>query len=164
MKFLVDSMLGKLARFLRIFGYDTIYANDLTDILMVDPVPDEKLIEYAKENDRFIITKDNLFHKRCIDGSLYLHGEGIYHYMNQLKQKLNLNFKFKIEKAKCSICNSKLLKILDKNQIKDIVLQGSLNNYDEFYRCSNIQCNKIFWKGTHIEDIEKRLETDSILN
>jgi hypothetical protein len=162
MNFLVDSMLGKLARFLRLFGYDTIYANDLTDMFMVDPVPDEKLLEYAKENDRFIITKDKLLHKSCIDSSLYLHGEGIYHYLNQLKHKLNLKFDFKPEKAKCSICNSKLSKILDNNQIKDNVLQGSLNNYSEFYRCSNLQCNKIFWKGTHIEDIEKRLETDSI--
>lgn len=164
MKFLVDSMLGKLARFLRIFGYDTIYTNDLTDKLMVDPVPDEKLIDYAKENNRFIITKDLLLHKSYIDRSLYLHGEGIYHYLNQLKQKLKLNFEFKFEKAKCSICNSKLLKIQDKNEIKDFVLQDSLNNYNEFYRCSNLQCNKIFWKGTHIEDIEKRLEKESALN
>jgi hypothetical protein len=164
MKFLVDSMLGKLARFLRIFGYDTIYANDLTDILMVDPVPDEKLIDYAKENDRFIITKDFLLHKSYIDRSLYLRGKGIYQYLNQLKQKLNLNFEFKFEKTKCSICNSKLLKIQDKNEIKDIVLQSSLNNYNEFYRCSNLQCNKIFWKGTHIKDIEKRLEANSVMN
>jgi len=164
MKFLVDSMLGKLARFLRIFGYDTIYANDLTDQLMVNPVPDEKLIDYAKENGRFILTKDFLLHKNYFDKSLYLHGEGIYHYLNQLKQKLNLKFEFKFEKAKCSICNSKLEKIQDKIEIKDVVLQDSLNNYNVFYRCSNLQCNKIFWKGSHIEDIEKKLELDSVLN
>jgi uncharacterized protein with PIN domain len=154
-------MLGKLARFLRIFGYDTIYANDLTDSLMIDPVPDNKLIEFAKENDRFIITKDLLLHKSYIKRSLYLHGEGIYHYLNQLKQKLNLHFEFQPEKAKCSICNSKLRRIHDKNEIKDCILQDSFNNYSEFYRCSNLQCQKIFWKGTHIEDIEKKLEIDS---
>ncbi|MFX1408521.1 MAG: Mut7-C RNAse domain-containing protein, partial [Promethearchaeota archaeon] len=36
-KFLVDAMLGKLARFLRIFGYDTVYANDLEDIFHLSP-------------------------------------------------------------------------------------------------------------------------------
>ena len=40
MKFLVDAMLGKLARFLRIFGYDTVYANDLIDYYDINPVPD----------------------------------------------------------------------------------------------------------------------------
>ena len=164
MKFLVDSMLGKLTRFLRIFGYDTIYANDLTEIFKTDPVPDEKLIEYAKENDRFIITKDHLLYKTYSERSLYLHGEGIYNYLHQLKEKLNLTFEFKVEKAKCSVCNSKLHKIQDKNEILNNVLQDSFNNQKEFYRCSNLQCNKIFWKGSHIEDIEKRLEKEFILN
>ncbi|MHA2283527.1 MAG: DUF5615 family PIN-like protein [Promethearchaeota archaeon] len=164
MKFLVDSMLGKLARFLRIFGYDTIYANDLTEIFNTDPVPDEKLIEYAKENDRFIITKDLMLYKTYSERSLFLHGEGVYNYLHQLKEKLNVTFEFNVEKAKCSICNSKLLKIQNKNEISGNALQDSLNNYEEFYRCSNLKCNKIFWKGSHIEDIEKRLEKEDTLN
>ncbi|MFX0008351.1 MAG: Mut7-C RNAse domain-containing protein, partial [Candidatus Hermodarchaeota archaeon] len=44
MKFLTDSMFGKLTRFLRIFGYDTVYANDLTTFFNIDPVPDDYLI------------------------------------------------------------------------------------------------------------------------
>lgn len=163
MKFLVDSMLGKLARFLRIFGYDTIYSNDLTDRIMIDPVPDEKLIYFAKKNDRFIITKDLMLHKSFIERSLYLQGEGIYHYLNQLKRKLNLNFEFSFECARCSICNSILLKVQDKTEIEDFVLPDSFNNYSEFYRCTNLICKKVFWKGTHIEDIEKKLEGFSLL-
>ena len=161
MKFLVDSMLGKLARFLRIFGYDTIYANDLTEVFMMDPVPDEKLIEYAKENNRFIITKDRMLNKTYSERSLFLHGKGIYNYLHQLKEELRLKFEFKVEKAKCSICNSNLLKIQDKNEIMNDILQDSFANYEDFYRCSNLHCNKIFWKGSHIKDIEKRLEKES---
>ena len=164
MKFLVDSMLGKLSRFLRIFGYDTIYANDLTENLVTHPVPDEKLIEYAKKNDRFIITKDLMLQKTYSEKCLFLQGEGVINYLHQLKEKLHLTFEFKVEKAKCSICNSKLRKIQNKNEILDYVMQDSFNNYQEFYRCSNLQCNKIFWKGSHINDIEKRLKEESILN
>ncbi len=164
MKFLVDAMLGKLTRFLRMFGYNTIYANDLIDIFMIDPVPDEKLKEYAKKTDRFIITKDFLLYKAYSERSLYLHGEGIYNYLHQLKVKLNLNFEFKGEKARCSICNSKLHKIQDKNEIIDDILQQSFNNHEEFFRCSNLHCSKIFWRGSHIEDIEKRLEKKSVIN
>ena len=71
MKFLVNSMLGKLARFLRIFGYDTIYANDLIDLFKVNPVPDEMLIDYARKNDRFIITKDLPLYKSYKDKTIY---------------------------------------------------------------------------------------------
>jgi len=60
MKFLVDAMLGKLSRFLRIFGFDTIYANDLIEYYNIDPVPDSSLKEYAQSTDRIVITKDFL--------------------------------------------------------------------------------------------------------
>ena len=80
MKFLVDAMLGKLARFLRIFGYDTIYANDLISYYNIDPVPDEKLLEYALENERLIITKDFPFFSKIRGRGILLEGEGAWFY------------------------------------------------------------------------------------
>ncbi|MFX1313974.1 MAG: DUF5615 family PIN-like protein [Promethearchaeota archaeon] len=158
MKFLVDAMLGRLARFLRIFGYDTVYANDLIDYFKNNPVPDEKLIEYAQNNNRIIITKDyplsKVFRNKCI----YLKGEGVYNYLNQLKESLGLSFDFKIERARCSNCNSPLKEIKDKYSIKEIVLKDTFNHYNEFFQCTNLKCKKVYWKGTHIKDIEKKLE------
>ncbi|MFX1571151.1 MAG: DUF5615 family PIN-like protein [Promethearchaeota archaeon] len=158
MKFLVDAMLGKLARFLRIFGYDTIYANDLIKSFKIDPVPDEKLIEFAQKDDRIIITKDYPLYNSYRSRSLYLKGEGVYNYLNQLKRRLGLTFDFKIERARCSKCNSLLIKIKDKNLVKNIVLEDTFKHYNEFFQCSNLDCKKVFWKGTHIEDIEDKLE------
>ena len=157
MKFLVDSMLGKLARFLRIFGFDTIYANDLIAYYKIDPVPDEKLKEYANKNKRIIITKDYPLYNNYKDKSVFLRGEGIYNYLHQLNKEFGLNFKFNIEKARCSICNALLNRVASKSSIKDLVLKDTYNNYNEFYQCSNLQCKKIYWQGSHIEDIEKRL-------
>ncbi|MFX1343917.1 MAG: DUF5615 family PIN-like protein [Promethearchaeota archaeon] len=157
MKFLVDSMLGKLARFLRIFGYDTLYANDLVDFFKTDPVPDDKLLAYAKKTNRIVITKDYQFYKKGIENALYLRGEGVYNYLNQLKEDLRLEFKFNIENARCSICNSKMAKVKEKGEIKDYVLQNTFNKYNDFYQCLNLQCKKIYWKGSHIDDIENRL-------
>jgi uncharacterized protein with PIN domain len=162
MKFLVDSMLGKLARFLRIFGYDTLYANDLVDYFRVDPVPDEKLLAYAKKTNRFIITKDYQFYMSNIKNALYLRGEGVYNYLNQLKENLRLEFKFNIEDARCSVCNSEMEKVKEKSEIKDYVLQHTFNQYNDFYQCSNLQCKKIYWKGAHIDDIENRLGANYI--
>lgn len=158
MKFLVDSMLGKLTRFLRMFGYDTVYANDLRNIFQLDPVPDEKLIEFAKKSGRYIITKDFLLYKGFNEKSLHLKGEGTYNYLNQLKKNLRLEFNFKIEQARCSKCNSELKKIKDKYLVKDLVLKETFNHYDEFFQCLNISCKKIYWEGSHVEDIVNRLE------
>jgi len=158
MKFLVDAMLGKLARFLRIFGFDTIYANDLIDYFKIDPVPDEKLKDYSIKNKRIIITKDYLLYKNHKDNSIFLEGEGIYNYLYQLKKKLSLNFEFNIKRARCSICNSELNKVVDITTIKEFVLKETYNNYKEFFQCSNSKCKKVYWQGSHIEDIEDRLD------
>ena len=157
MKFLVDSMLGKLARFLRIFGYDTVYANDLIDFFKIDPVPDEMLIDYARKNDRVIITKDLPLYNAYKDKTIYLKGKGIYNYLSQLNKLLGLDFKFNLKQARCSICNSQLERVKSKNLIKNDILGETYNNYNEFYQCSNVHCKKIYWHGSHIEDIEYKL-------
>ena len=149
MKFLTDSMLGRLTRFLRIFGYDTIYANDLEEYFNLTPVPDDKLMIYAKENDRIVITKDLAFHKRVVDQStltrsltphkrfmdqcIYLQGNGIYDYIQQLKDEIGLEFNFKMIIARCSICNS-TLKPIDKALIENEVKSETYKHYDDFFQ------------------------------
>jgi len=154
-------MLGKLARFLRIFGYDTVYANDLVSYFKLNPVPDDKLVLYAKKNNRYIITKDELLYKNYIEKGIHLKGEGIYNYLNQLKRALKLNVEFKITKARCSICNSPLKKIKNKYVVKDLILKESFNHYDEFFECVNFYCKKIYWEGSHITNIKNNIENDS---
>ena len=158
MKFLVDAMLGKLARFLRIFGYDTIYANDLISYYNADPVPDEKLLEYALENERLIITKDLPFFSKIRGRGILLEGEGVYNYLQQLQSKLNLKFNFEISKGRCSVCNGILNKVANKEIIKHLVQLESYRNYSEFYQCSNPRCKQVFWEGPHITDIVLKLK------
>ena len=158
MKFLADAMLGKLTRFLRIFGFDTVYAIELRDYYLVNPVPDKKLIEYAKNSGRILITKDFPLHICCKEKNVYLTGQGVYSYLEQLHKELGIEFDFNINKARCSLCNEKLNKVEDKDLIKDLVLKETFCNIDEFYQCSNPQCKKIYWEGTHIEDIMIKLK------
>ncbi|MFX1379122.1 MAG: Mut7-C RNAse domain-containing protein [Promethearchaeota archaeon] len=157
MKFLVNSMLGKLTRFLRIFGYNTVYANDLIKIYNIDPVPDDFLIEYANNENRIIITKDLALYRRYKDKSIFLKGEGLYNYLDQLNKQIGLKFEFNLKRARCSLCNSKLERVEDKISIKKDVLKETYNHFDIFYQCSSIQCKKVYWQGSHIEDIEYKL-------
>ncbi|MFW9971879.1 MAG: DUF5615 family PIN-like protein [Candidatus Odinarchaeota archaeon] len=157
MKLLVDSMLGKLTRFLRIFGYDTIYANDLINFFNTDPISDDLLIKYAKNHNRIIITKDFPLYNRYKEHCILLKGEGVYNYLIQLNKQFGLHFKFNFERARCSICNSLLYRVEDKASIKKDILKETYNHYNEFYQCSNLQCKKIYWQGSHIDDIEFKL-------
>ena len=153
MKFLVDSMLGKLARLLRIFGYDTVYAEEVEK-----SAPDSRLLEYAIENDRIIITRDLPFHKKAQAQSYYLNGLDAYENLLKLEKELKLNLDFSINKARCSVCNSMLKKINDKNSIVNEIESETFHNYDDFYKCTNPKCNKIYWKGSHIEKIISKLK------
>ncbi|MFW9948829.1 MAG: Mut7-C RNAse domain-containing protein [Candidatus Thorarchaeota archaeon] len=160
MKFLVDAMLGKLTRFLRIFGYDTLYASDLIDLYNTNPVPDKKLTEYAVWSNRIIITKDLPFYNETKENAILLEGEGVYNYLDQLKRKLNLNYEFKIENARCSICNTILIKVNDKNSIREFVKRETFKTYNEFFQCNNPKCQKVFWNGPHIANIIKKLRKE----
>jgi len=158
MKFLVDAMLGKLARFLRIFGYDTVYANDLIEYYNINPVPDISLKEYAQSTNRTIITKDLPFYKDNMDNAILLEGEGIYSYLNQLKQKLKLQLKFNIQNTRCSTCNSSLQEVSNKILIKKLVKRETFLNYNEFFQCVSPTCRKVFWNGPHIADINRKIQ------
>jgi uncharacterized protein with PIN domain len=158
MKFLIDAMLGKLARFLRIFGYDTVYANDLIEFFKLDPVPDEKLKDYAYENNRIVITKDNQFFQELGDSAVLLEGRGIYNYLNQLKSKFQLNYDINMEKGRCSLCNYELFKVANKQSIILLIPPETYKHYSDFYQCSNPKCKKIFWEGSHIKDIIQKIK------
>ena len=162
MKFLTDAMLGKLTRFLRIFGYDTIYASDLIDHYSMNPVPDDKLNDFAVRSNRLVITKDLPFYNKIKENAILLDGEGVYNYLNQLKQKFHLDYVFNIEKARCSVCNATLKKVANKNSIKEFIKHETFKTYNEFFQCINPSCQKVFWNGPHIADIIKNLKNETL--
>ena len=157
-RFLTDSMFGRLTRLLRIFGYDTVYANDLENYFEVSPVPDDLLLKYALEHDRIIITRDYPFFKKNKKKIIYLEGEGVYHYLFQLKKKMHLEYNFVLQKARCSICNSSLEKVKDKKEIINEVKPQTFKYYNEFYQCTKCEKRKIYWEGAHIDKIMKQLK------
>jgi len=136
-KFLVDSMLGNLARFLRLIGFDSYYAADKTD---------EEIVNIAIKENRIILTRDLELSKIKNIKSIYLNFLDL---KQQLKQIIN-ETKIKIDKENffslCLECNNKLEKI-EKEKVKEKVPLQSYNSFNEFYICKG--CKKIYWKGTH---------------
>ncbi|MBA7591780.1 hypothetical protein ES708_33944 [subsurface metagenome] len=52
-------------------------------------------------------------------------------------------------------------KVENKNSIKKLVKPETFKNYTEFYQCNNPSCNKVFWHGPHIIDINKKINNEA---
>ncbi len=143
-KFIVDSMLGSLAKYLRFMGYDTYYVKS--------NVKDDEILEICKRENRILITRDYELSKKC-DNSIYIDDIKLDKQIKFLIKKLNLNFDNAL--SRCSLCNTELIKI-DKENVKDLVPINVYNSINEFYYCTN--CKKVYWFGSHTKNIIKRLE------
>lgn len=147
MKFLVDCMLGKLAKELRMLGYDAIYYQK------EDPYP---LIKMARQEGRIILTRNTkLIPRRSEDQIVCIKEDQPALQLKELIQKgyvlVNEHFLF----TRCLLCN----KPLDEIPLKEA--EGKVPDYilyqqKEFYRCP--QCLKIYWQGSHKARMQKRVE------
>lgn len=145
MKFIADIMLGKLAKWLRIAGIDVLYSNKMND---------EDLIKLSLKTDRILLTRDRkLSEDKRLRKIVMIENE---HIEEQLKEFFE---KTKICPSKlfsrCLICNEPLQIIEDKRIIKDKVPKYTYLTNDVFSICQ--KCDKIYWKGTHRENMEKRI-------
>jgi len=142
-KFVVDRMLGKLARWLRILGYDTLYPD----------AKDEELIEMGNREGRTLITRDKELALRC-GNSILITTFTIEDQLGEmLKNGLRIDEKEMF--TRCTLCNS-VLQEIDKNNVQGKIPQKSFENNEKFWYCKN--CDKYYWKGKHWVDIKKKIE------
>jgi uncharacterized protein with PIN domain len=144
MKFIADIMVGKLARYLRMAGYDVIYINDIED---------EEVLRIAKKEGRTILTRDVLMLQRkdCKNGvikSLLIEDDILLDQLEQVKKELDLELKPKL--IRCLDCNS-LLKKVSKADLKEKVPPYVFKTQDNFLYCPD--CDKYYWRGTHYDSI-----------
>lgn len=143
--FVVDEMCGKLARWLRLLGFDTAYYIGKSSENM-----DDHLISIAIREDRTLLSKDTALVKRAINvgvEALLLRGSNTFQDLKQvLLDYLNCN-KIKV-KPRCPICNSTIEKIGE-----EVVKEGGNRT---LYGCK--KCGKVYWFGAHWKTIKRILE------
>jgi uncharacterized protein len=147
MKFLVDRMLGKLAKALRLLGYDAIYyqGEDLT-----------QLIHLAREQDRVILTRNTKLSARTPeDRVVRITQDPPDLQLLELHEKGHIVFNEKESFSRCRVCNV-LLDGITRKEAEGKVPDFIFHNYQEFYRCS--QCGRIYWPGSHQQNMQKRIK------
>ncbi|MEM2320835.1 MAG: DUF5615 family PIN-like protein [Candidatus Bathyarchaeia archaeon] len=148
-KFMVDGMLGKVARWLRMLGYDTKYANDLNDY---------EILKIAADEKRIILTKDyQLFRKANANGikAVFIEGRSHIEKLADLSRQLNIKLEIDIKKSRCPKCNS-AIKPVNKESVKGKVPSSTHKIYNEFWICTG--CGQIYWKGSHWNKINNSLD------
>jgi len=152
-KFAVDVMLGSLSRWLRLFGFDTFYKNNLTD---------KELIKISLQDERILLTKDNALAKsKILKNVLLISSEELE---LQLKEVLTYLRKNKIEilslPPRCPVCNGEMRTVEREEVITEVPDYISMT-MNQFLKCK--ACGKIYWHGSHkekIEDLKKKILKD----
>jgi len=147
MLFLVDAMLGNIAKKLRLLGFDSEYVSDIDD---------SKLIETAKNENRTIISRDrNLIDraKKNEISSVYITKENEIEQFQEILETTDLQFdEISGDSARCTKCNSPTSQI-NKLEIENKIPQGVLEFQDKFWKCDG--CDQIYWEGTHIKNLQE---------
>ena len=146
MKFIVAKELGRLAKWLRIMGYDAAY---------FDKDEKRELVIRSLREERIILSRDSRMSK--YSGIRFIHIDSDF-VEDQVKQILTeLNIKPDEEKlfSRCVICNEPLMKI-EKDKVKNKVAPYVYETQEHFMNCP--ACNRIYWQGTHWSNVKTLLE------
>jgi uncharacterized protein len=139
--FIVDVNLGKLARKLRLLGFDTLFRNDFED---------DEIVKISLKEKRIVLTRD----KGILKQNAVTHGYWIRH-DNPALQLKEVVSRFQLQNSfhpfsRCSDCNA-LLKAVEKEYIKSQLPADTYQYYEAFWQCSG--CGKIYWEGSHFGHI-----------
>jgi len=147
LKFIADSMLGRLANWMRIIGCDVTYYR---------MIGDSELVDLAQREGRIILTRDTLLIKRrkAKGNSFLVEGNN---YKDQLRQVIR-HFSINPSRdflTRCAECNL-VLSNIEKETVKDTIPEYVYMTQETFSECPG--CHRIYWSATHKEAILKLLE------
>jgi uncharacterized protein len=135
MRFVVDAMLGRLARWLRVLGYDALYFSNAEDAA---------LARRALADDRILLTRDVELARRRGVRVILVSDDRVE---NQLREIIKL-LPLSADRAfsRCLECNSPLVEF-ERTQARDLVPPYVFATQTRFRRCAG--CGKVYWRGTH---------------
>lgn len=145
-------MLGKLATYLRMCGYDAAYALDR------GIERDEALLAVARDENRILLTRDRSLADRAaaesngetLPGSVLLFEREV---TDQLRELLDVGFDLSLadRPTRCGRCNGQF-----ERPTSDASRPEYVPEQDPVWRCRD--CEQWFWKGSHWDDVAARLE------
>ena len=147
LRFIADTHLGRLAAYLRMLGFDTLYRNDYRD---------QELAQLSAAEDRILLTRDRgLLKRTMVRWGCYLRAT------EPTQQLIEVLQQFELRPAiapfrRCMHCNA-LLRQTQKESISDRLLPETRKHFDDFYICPD--CDRIYWKGSHYRRMQRLIDS-----
>ena len=148
MKFIADCMLGRLAKWLKILGFD---------VLFFSKAEDKDLVELSRRESRVLLTRDSgLIEKTARrKNRLFIKSDDWEDQVVQVLDEYGLWDEVR-PNSRCLACNL-ALKPLAKARAKNLVTPYVLDHASSFALCAG--CGRVFWQGTHFGDMERKIES-----
>jgi hypothetical protein len=146
LRFVLDIHLGRLAAYLRMIGFDTLYRNDYAD---------EELAQISAHESRVLLTRDVGLLKRSLVTYGYFTRE-----TNPRRQLAEITRRYSLLEEvtpfkHCMKCNG-LLQSVSKDEVFDQLPSDTAQYYDVFHRCQS--CGRVYWKGPHYQRMSELME------
>ncbi len=144
-KFICDVMLGTLAKWLRILGFDTKYSRDFED---------DEILRIAEEENRIVLTRDKLLANKA-KKAVYINERSLDEQIKRVLNELKIDVDERKILTRCILCNVRVKRI-EKEKVKGKVPPHVFEIHDEFWICPN--CKRIYWAGTHWQNMEEKIK------
>jgi uncharacterized protein with PIN domain len=149
-KFTADSNVGKLAKWLRIMGYDAQFFKNIED---------DRLLEIALKEERVVLTRDTqIMNRRVVSNgqlrTILLQSDDPEEQLQQVVKELDLK-ESPGQFTRCLECNQSLIS-RTKEEVKDQVPPYVFRTQSQYMQCPT--CHRIYWRGTHWQKMHKKLE------
>ncbi len=145
-RFLLTKELGRLARWLRILGFDASYFTESN--------PGTLMIQALRDN-RTILTRNRRLPESRGIRIIEIKSEKLKEQLQETLKSLNMTLDERRMFTRCLICNEKLIPV-DKEQIKEKVPEYVYKTQRNFINCP--QCHRIYWQGTHWGNVQSLLK------
>jgi len=141
--FVVDVNVGKLARLLRMAGFDTLCDRQWNDI---------KLADISSREKRILLTRDlDLLKRRQVEFGRYVRSANPEEQLEEVIDLFDLD-RFVAPFTRCMVCNGQLRKVA-KQDIEGLLQPLTRKYYSSFSLCPD--CGRIYWPGSHLESMVK---------
>ena len=143
--FVLDVHLGKLARRLRLLGFDACYKNDFDDA---------EIMAVADRENRIILTRDVgiLKHRKVIQGYL-VRNDYLDCQLREVLKRYDLHGRIRLW-LRCMVCNG-LMEKVEKALVEPFLEPKTRRYYEDFHRCTS--CGQLYWQGSHYQRINQWL-------
>jgi uncharacterized protein len=144
-RFVLDTHLGKLARHLRLAGFDSLWRNDYDD---------DEIVAIAVAQKRVVLTRDKgILMRRAVERGHFVRETDAERQLAEVVRAFQLEGALQ-PFTRCRVCNA-LLRPLPKAAVADRVPEQVRATLERFSECP--ECGRVFWEGRHFDRLQRML-------